>query len=233
MKRVFLLFVAFTSLTCLSQDNLILKKEGKTLKDIIPKEWKILDSKKGDLNNDGILDLVFAIQNTDKKNIEPNEGLGADNIDLNPRILGIYFGSKSGGFTQKLVSNHFIILQDIPTMDEPFDGFSISKKGILDIKFKFWFSAGSWTMSNHTYRFRYQNNKFTLIGYDSNEAHRGTGETTDYSINFLTKKMKIVKGSFSNEISETVNWKKISLDKLIALKDIDKPFELKFEGIRL
>ncbi|MFD0963256.1 hypothetical protein [Pseudofulvibacter geojedonensis] len=233
MKKVFILFIAFASLTCLSQDNLILKKEGKTLQNIIPKGWKILDSKKGDLNKDGILDLVFAIQNTDKKNIESNDGLGADTIDLNPRILGIYFGSKSGGFTQKLVSNHFIILQDIPTMDEPFDGFSISKKGVLDIKFKFWFSAGSWTMSNNTYRFCYQNNEFALIGYDSSETHRGTGETTDYSINFLTKKMKIVKGSFSNEVSETVDWKEISLERLITLKDIDKPFELDFEGIRL
>ncbi len=233
MKKLIPILTILISFTCSGQNKSILKEKGNTLQDIIPNNWRVLDSKTGDLNQDGISDLVFAIQNTDEKNIKFNDGLGTDTIDLNPRILGIYFGDKSGGFNRKLISKGFIIIRDSPTMDEPFEGFLISKKGILDINFRFWYSAGSWSMSNHKYKFRFQNNEFVLIGYDSNEAHRGSGETTDYSINFLSKKMKITKGNFSKDNSESVEWKKFSLEKLMSIKTMNKPFELEFEGIYL
>lgn len=231
MKRLLIIFTVLISSICHGQNGSTLRKTGKTLEELIPNGWRILDSKVGDLNQDGILDLVFAIQNTDKNSMELNDGVGSDSIDLNPRILGIYFATASGIFNQKLVSKDFIILRGSPTMDEPFEGFSINKKGILDINFRFWFSAGSWSMSNHKYRFRFQNNAFELIGYDSNEANRATGESTDYSVNFLTKKMKITKGNFSKDDPESVEWKEFSLEKLLNIKTIKTPFELQFEGI--
>jgi hypothetical protein len=201
--------------------------------EIVPKKWNILDSVSGDLNQDGIKDLVFVIQNTDVANFKVNVGLGIDSIDLNPRLLGIYFGNNYGKFDQIFVSEEFILLRDSPTMDEPFDGISISNKGVLGINFKFWYSAGSWSMSNHNYKFRFQNKEFVLIGYDSNEAHRATGETTEYSINFLNKKMKISKGNFSNDEPYTVKWKAFKLENPFTLKSIQKPFETEFEGINL
>lgn len=233
MKTLLTIFSVLLSMVCHGQSELTLRQNGKTLDEIIPDNWRLLDATKGDLNQDGIPDLVFAIQNTDQKNTSLNDGLGRDTIDLNPRILGIYFGTKSGGFKQQLVSEHFIILRDSPTMDEPFEGFKISKKGVLDINFRFWYSAGSWSMSNHKYRLRFQNNEFALIGYDSNEAHRGSGETTDFSINFLTSKMKITKGNFSKDDPESIEWKAFSLEKLLTIKSIKKPFEMEFEGIFL
>lgn len=223
----------FLALTCLGQDESVLKETGNSFQDIIPNDWRILDAKTGDLNQDGILDLVFAIQNTDKSNIKSSDIWGIDSVDFNPRILGVYFGVDSGGFKQEFTSNNFIILRDSPTMDEPFDGLEISEQGVLKIRFRFWYSAGSWSMSNHTYKFRFQDNEFVLIGYDSNEAHRASGETTSYSINFLTKKMKITKGNFSNDIPESIEWKKFLLEKPITIQRIDKPFELKFQGVYL
>lgn len=233
MKKSITIFSILVSLTSFGQNEFILKKNGTTLLDIIPNDWKILHSTTGDLNQDGISDLVFAIQDTDINNFEINDGFGVDTIDLNPRLLGIYFGTKTGDFTQNFVSENFIILRDSPTMDEPFEGFSISEKGVLDINFRFWYSAGSWSMSNHKYKFRFQDNEFVLIGYDSNTAHRASGETTDYSINFLTRKMQITKGNFSNDDPESVEWKKFSLEKLMTIKTIKKPFEIEFEGIYL
>lgn len=218
---------------CNGQEKAHLPDQAKSFEKIIPKDWRLLDSISADLNQDGIKDLVIAIQNTDQNKIEFNDGLGIDSIDLNPRVLAIYFGTESGELKKKLISEEFIILRDSPTMDEPFEGFHINNKGVLDINFRFWYSAGSWSMSNHTYRFRYQNNDFVLIGYDSNEAHRASRETTDYSINFLTKKMKITKGNFSEDVKETVEWKKFKLKKLFTIESIQKPFELEFEGIYL
>lgn len=234
MKKYITIFTILISLTCFGQSKLLtLKESGNSIEDIIPNDWRILNSKTEDLNKDGILDLVFAIQNTDKNNIELNDGPGSDTVDLNPRILGIYFGTKSGYFQQKLISNNFIILRDSPTMDEPLEGIEISEKGVLEITFRFWFSAGSWSMSTHKYKFRFQANEFALIGYDSFEAHRASGETTEYSINFLTKKMEITKGNFSEENTESVERKKFNLEKPITIKTIGKPFELEFEGIYL
>jgi len=121
MKKSLTIFAILMCLTCFGQSELILSDNGETLENIIPNNWKLLDSTSGDLNQDGVSDLVFAIQKTDRNNIELNDGLGTDTIDLNPRILAIYFGNISGGF-------------------------NINKKGILDINYRFWYSAGSWSM---------------------------------------------------------------------------------------
>lgn len=234
MKKVLTIIMIFLSLNCFAQNELLtLKENGDSLDNLIPKGWKIVDSKLGDLNKDGIPDLVFVIQNTDKKNIELNEGFGNNTTDSNPRVLGIYFGTKTGAFEKKLVSKDFIVGRDSPAMDEPFEGVQISKKGVLEINFRFWYSAGSWGMSKHKYKFRYSSNEFVLIGYESSEAHRSSGVTTDYSINFLTKKMKITKGNYSTNSPKTVEWKKFKLENPLTIESIGKPFELEFNGIYL
>ena len=209
---------------------------GNTLSELIPSGWRILSSSSGDLNKDGIEDIAFAIQNTLQKNLQPNDGLGIDTIDLNPRILGIYFGKSDGTFEKKLQSNTFIILQDSPTMDEPFDSLQILSNGVLQIDFHFWFSAGSWYISNHQYKFRFQNEAFELIGYESSETHRATQKTTNHSINFSTRKMSITTLVFDEETEKeitTEEWKKFELQNLKSIQSLGKPFEWKFQEIMI
>jgi len=209
---------------------------GDSIENLIPRNWKILSTTNGDLNKDGISDVAFVIEKTDKKNIKLNEGsLGRDTINLNPRIIGIYFKNKSGKLIKKLESDSFIIIQNSPTMDEPFDGIEILENGVLKIDFKFWFSAGSWSMSNHTYKFRFQNDKFELIGYNSYERHRGTGEETNYSINFSTCKMNITKMTINENDVETIKEesKGFRMEELKSIQSLGKPFELEFNGIYL
>ena len=231
MKKSLTLLLILVSLNCLGQREATLPEYGNTLAEIIPDGWKVLDSISGDLNRDTIPDLVFAIQNTDKNYLEVNDGLGADTIDLNPRILGIYFGSKSGKFHKELIAEDFIILRDSPVMEEPFVGFSLNKKGVLDITFHIWYSAGSWMVSNHTYRFRFQDDQFTLIGYDSNETHRGTGASIDHSINFLTGKIKVTKENFDSNDPKSVQWKKFKMKELYTLQTLKKPLQSEIKGI--
>ena len=174
------------------------------------------------------------IQSTDSTKIESNEGLGTDTIDLNPRILAIYFrNNTSRRFEKHMQSNEFIIQRDSPTMDEPFEGVEISKNRTLKIGFHLWYSAGSWTMSNHTYIFRFQHHRFELIGYDSHESHRGTGETTEYSINFSTRKMKITRGNFSEDTPQSAEWKAFELEELKTFDSLKRPFEWEFMGTSL
>jgi len=230
-KKIILITITLLQLSSFCQSKTtILDEEGDSIENLIPKEWEILSTSTGDLNKDGINDLVFAIQNTDKNNFNIHDGPGRDTINLNPRILGIYFRNKNGQLIKKLQSDKFIILQDSPTMDEPFDGIEILKNGILKVDFHFWFSAGSWSMSSHSYKFRFQNEKFELIGYDSSERHRGTGETTDYRINFSTRKMNISRMTIDENDIETVKEesKTFKLDSLKSIQSLGKPFEWEF-----
>ena len=227
--------LAMCSFPCFGQTEMIeLDDYGNSLEDVIPKGWKIVSQSFGDLTADGIEDVVIVIQGTDSTKIDFNEDIEADPIDLNPRILAIFSGGgTSRGFTKKMQANEFIIGRDSPTMDEPFDGVEITKNGTLKIDFHFWYSFGSWSTSNHTYLFRYQHHQFELIGYDSYESDRGNGETTDRSINFSTRKMKITKGNSSEDEPHSVEWKEFELDELKTLESLGKPFEWEFMGTSL
>ncbi len=170
-----------------------LKKQGKSLSAIVPKNWQVITSKKGDVNNDGIDDLVFVIQDTDKSKIEGGDW---DKVDENPRILAIYKGIKNNGntiFQQQRMVTDFIQLKDNPNLLEPFDadmdGINITDKGVIEVSFSYFMSAGGWEMSNETYKFQWRNQAYQLIGYDYHSRHRASTETTEYSINFLSKKM--------------------------------------------
>lgn len=209
---------------------------GATLKALIPKGWRLLATASGDLNNDGIEDIVFAIQNTLTKHKKHHDGLGTDIIDLNPRLLGIYFGNIEGTFTKQLQSDTFIVLRDVPTMDEPLAGIKILKNGALQIDFHFWYSAGSWQMSNHQYTFRYKHKAFQLINYTSGERHRGTGEETDYDVNFITKTIKISTTYFDDDTEdkkEETKVKTFKLKQLKSIKTLGSPFEWEFQNLKI
>ena len=237
MKNLTIILLLLINVNSFSQsETKLLSNKSSSIEKLIPQNWKILSTTNGDLNKDGISDVAFVIEKTDKENIKLNEGsIGRDSINLNPRILGIYFKNKNGKLTKKLESNSFIILQDSPTMDEPFDGIEILENGVLKIDFKFWFSAGSWSMSNHTYKFSFQNDKFELIGYDAYERQRGTGEETDYNINFLTGEMNITELTIDENDVETVEKenKYFKTNELKSIQSLGKPFEWEFNGIYL
>ena len=65
-------------------------------------------------------------------------------------------------------------------------------------------SAGSWWTSTNVYIFRFQNNVFELIGYESNAYMRNTGEEEGTSINFSTNKAKITTGGNIFEEKEII-----------------------------
>lgn len=213
-----------------------LSKYGRSITELIPLKWETLSTTKGDLNSDGIDDLVFVIKNTDTKNLQFNDGLGIDTVDLNPRILAIYFADSLGNFTKIIQSNEFILLRNSPTMDEPFDGIAIDTSGTLTIKFRFWFSAGSWYLSNHGYKFLFQNNRFELVEYTFSEMHRGTMEERDEYINFSDKIRKTVITTFNEETEEreffTEN-ESFEINELKSLKTMKKPFQWTFLGLKI
>lgn len=62
---------------------------------------------------------------------------------------------------------------------------SIAKQ-VLNVKLKYWISCGPCAVQTDTYRFRYQNGQWPLIGVELNEFSRNTHTKTQHSYNFLT-----------------------------------------------
>ena len=179
-------------------------QKAKSVNDFIPKGWKILKDEngsnfitKGDLNKDNLEDIAIIIEKNDKKNIKKNESLGPDELNLNPRILLVLFKEKDGTYTLAAKNDKGFIQsegnEETPTLMDTLSNISI-KKNVLKITFNYFMSAGSWNTSSDTYIFRFQNNVFELIGYESDSYMRNTGEEEKVSINFSTNKVKSTTG---------------------------------------
>lgn len=204
-------------------------KSGQEIADFVTKDWKIVDKKQGDLNNDRLDDCALVVKAASPEFLNKNSGLGEDIFDTNPRILIILFKSKTGaGYELAEQSNSFIIAADSPTMAEPFNELTI-KNGILQLNFEQWMSAGSWSASNASYKFKYSNGEFILIGADKTDSQRNSGETETRSYNFLTGKEKISTGNFSEDKKDKVVWKTYKLKKLKTLKTFKAPFSWEIE----
>ena len=209
--------------------------KGQEVKDFIPGNWRIIKQVSGDLNKDNLDDVAIVIQATDKKNIIANDGgLGADSLDTNLRSLIVLFKDSIGnGYNLILKNDSFILSQEDPIMADPFSDIAI-QKGSLKLDFEEWSSAGSWFTSHSTYLFRYQEGDFTLIGAENKSFMRNSGEGTDYSFNFLTKKYSTTStNEFDEKAKPITEWKTIKLDKLPTFKTFTKPYTLKINEITL
>ena len=172
-------------------------QKAKTVNDFIPKGWKKILTTNGDLNKDKLEDTVIVIEKEDKKNIKKNDGFGPEELNLNPRILLVLFKQKDGTYVLASKNDKGFIKSegndDNPALMDTLDDIII-KNNVLKIVFNYFMSAGSWWTSTNVYIFRFQNNVFELIGYESNAYMRNTGEEEGTSINFSTNKAKITTG---------------------------------------
>lgn len=230
MKQTLLLFILIIVKTHVSaqEKNLSIPENGSTIKSFVPKGWKIISESTGDLNKDGLADKAIVIEDIDTKNFITNDGLGQNTLNLNPRVLLVLFKTKANSYRLAVKNLGFIpsendeestCLAD-PLMQE--GGIGI-EKGLLKISYQYWLSCGSWYVTNKDYTFRFQNQKFELIGYDDFSFHRSSGEQSSTSINLSTKKMSEITGG--NEFNEDENkpktvWKFVKPSKLLSLETL-------------
>ena len=201
-------------------------QKAKTVNDFIPKGWKKILTTNGDLNKDKLEDTVIVIEKEDKKNIKKNDGFGPEELNLNPRILLVLFKQKDGTYILESKNDKGFIKSegndDNPALMDTLDDIII-KNNVLKIVFNYFMSAGSWWTSTNVYIFRFQNNVFELIGYESNAYMRNTGEEEGTSINFSTNKAKITTGG--NIFEEKENnpkdeWRYLKFEKKYILDEM-------------
>jgi len=204
-----------------------LPKSGKSINAFVPKDWETVGKAQGDLNGDKLEDCALVIKANLSKFLNKNDGLGSNPFDTNPRILVILFKDQDGYSIAKQ-SNTFIVAPDSPTQEEPFQDVSI-KKGVLELSFQLFSSAGSWSTTSSSYRFKFLHSGFVLVGADKTDSMRNTGEMESRSYNFLTSRLKVSTGNFSSD-REKVRWKTYRLKKLKTLDTFKAPFSWKIES---
>ena len=195
-------------------------QKAKTVNDFIPKGWKEILTTNGDLNKDKLEDTVIVI--------EKDDVLGPDYLNLNPRILLVLFKQKDGAYILAAKNDKGFIQsendEENPTLMDTLTGISI-KNNTLRINFDYFLSAGSYSASQTVFTFRFQNNRFELIGLDNNSFMRNSGEQEEFSINFSTNKMKTTSGRnmFDEELSKPKEtWENINIKKKYILDEMSK-----------
>lgn len=201
-----------------------LAKEAADAAGFVLAGWKIEIQHKGDLNADGADDLLMVLRRDDPANVLKNEGLGENPLDTNPRILAAAFAV---GKTYRLaLENHTLIPRHInPTLEDALsDGDVTIDRGSILVQMKFFANAGSWEMFNASYRLRYRNGRFGLIGYDRVSVHRASGEVNEISINYLTYTVERAKGTIESD-EKTVTKTKLKPAPVPALEKIGDGLE--------
>ena len=178
-------------------------KKADKIEDFIPKGWKSIIVKKGDLNKDKIDDVVLIIEKNDPKNFKKNEeSYQTSPENHNPRIILVLFKDKNSKYTLAAKNDKgFIIspgeayesgLQNLesPDFDNDLSKSITIKNNTLRI---FTFAELTRSSGSSIYVFRYQNNRFELIGLENQNifANAEYIDTYNYSFNFSTKKLKI------------------------------------------
>ena len=133
---------------------------------------------------------------------------------------GLSVASQQNAEQIQLVVSHanYVVLANFLTQLTQ-NGLSI-EKGVLKIDLNYWYSCGSWYTNHNTYIFRYQNNQFEMIGYESSEFHRASGEATSISINYSTKKK--IETTGLNEFNESKPKSKVSKIKINKLYNLNE-----------
>ena len=198
MKKKGLFFIFLLFIIC--SFNLLAEnfpKKASKVEDFIPNGWKTLIIKKGDLNKDKIEDVVLIIEKNDPKNFRKAESLfyaPKDNANFNPRIILVLLKDKNSQYNLVAKNEEGFITSEGKSYEEVIQNIdnqnSISiKNNTLRIYTSFEAVRAFYSTE---YTFRYQNNKFELIGLEAkDEGASGYDiENNRYSINFSTKKLE-------------------------------------------
>lgn len=202
------------SFTC---NAFTLFKPQATDQDVFPKECDTTCFQIGDLNNDGILDLVLVATPRDPENMMVRDD--GYEYNFNKPVLAIYFGKADGEYS--LFKEY---TYTIPGAEDEFAFVELESKiteeGVLKFDVGYFYSAGSSENDNNTYAFRFQDGDFYLIGFDRQAFSRYSGEAEKVSRNYLTKRqLTTTYNMFDDKVKPTETWTDLPNEPLEKLGD--------------
>lgn len=221
---IFLLFIVISNSAFAQAFKYpVMNTQGKSIKALIPPQWKVVDSAYGDLNNDKVNDLALIIEFYAA--VKENRAYGDSNTELiteiqRPRILAVYF--KAGRNYKIIMQNNNFVLrsEEGGAMGDPLRPMSIS-----DSKLNLAFEGGGnwrWKLS---YSFKYLNKDWQLTNANNYTYHSTSGEMNDKHYDFLTKKRVVTIGRTDNSplVNETTE-QSLTLKSLRTFANFKKPW---------
>ncbi len=213
-------------------------KKNKNVSDFVPKGYVITkyeggisagawDKIEGDLNKDGLDDVILIIKGTDKSKIIQHESRGQ--LDRNRRGIIVLLNK---GDQYEIASKNLNCFssenEDGGVYFAPELYFEIEKGNLI-------IAYGHGRYGSWSYTFRFQNGDMEMIGYDSYES-RGPVPQSIVSINFLSKKKLIRDNENKNDDGDNYTekfidtWENIKVEKLLRLSEIKDFDRLQIEG---
>ena len=192
-----------------------LQKLGRGVDDLVPKGWVYTEAT-GDLNKDGIADLVVVATPDFKENTKTRDDGFVYNF--NQPLLAVYFGTAGG--KMQLWRQYDQVIPARPDEYVSIDtNLTITEKGVLRISLETFASMGGWGTEHSNFSYRYQDGDFYLIGKENQSMSRNTGEMETTSENYLTWRRQVVKENVfeDSNVTKTEKWTKLprkSLEKL-------------------
>ena len=242
MKRKYFFFSFLLFIVC--SFNLLAEnfpQKASKIEDFIPKGWKSIVKKEGDLNNDNIKDVVLVIQKDDPDNAVPlfnaYEAL-IDIIDANQMIILVLFKDKNSQYNLVAKNEKDFIISAGKAMEEMakiemfishnFDE-DLSKAISIENNTLHIFTAvrnnyGDLNLSEYVFKFK--NNKFELVSLKSFSEEIHSSYETKYSffLNFLTKKVKIetlvVDSKTNKNLTDNKKEKTLNITEKYILDDL-------------
>jgi hypothetical protein len=194
-------------------------KHARSAEGFVPKGWKLENEVKGDLNGDGVDDLVLVLHEQDQRNMVKHQAIGENPLDTNPRMLVIAFAQTDGSYALAAENHALIPRHDAPNVDDwAVDGDVSISRGALRLTVHFFASAGTWETSDMTYTFRWQQQRFELIGYDYGSVMRNSGKMEELSVNYATRKAKRTSGSIETDATK-VTWEALPDAPMLSIND--------------
>lgn len=169
-----------------------------------PAGWRVKSEASGDLNADRIADLAFVLRMEAPANVLTHEGLGNNPLDTNPRLFAVALGRPGGGYRLVVQNRDLIPRHTEPTQEDPYNAIAI-ERGAVQIGLSRMMNAGGWDAGTTTFTFRWREDALRLIGFDYFNVHRGSGQFSSLSVNYLTRRVSVTTGNVSSD-DESVRW---------------------------
>jgi len=165
-----------------------LPAQAATPEAFVPAGWQIEQRQAVDLDRDGRPDAVLLLR-PDAPPPAPGAGTSPE------RVLAVLKAGRAGW--QLAGANARLVPQvDLATQEDPLaNGELLAERGSVLLSLGLGSTAGSYLSAVVRYRLRIDGGCVRLIGYDRLQTHRGTQETQDLSVNFLTGRVLHTSGN--------------------------------------
>ena len=149
---------------------------GGTVESLLPPGWTIEQRHQADFNRDRRSDVLLLLRDDVAQGATPR------------RIVLVALATTQPSGYVRSAANAQLVPRDLSgQLEDPMaDGEITVRPGGFDVRLGMMPGTGSYLAATMRYRFRYEGGCFRLIGYDRAETHRGTLDTRDVSVNFLT-----------------------------------------------